>query len=78
MSANQNPEQQRADNQDSACAANGVTADGRRFHYSSAHNGYVYDEPAFIGPETWASWAGIETDDSELGEAGEPDGISIP
>ncbi len=28
------------------CARNGVTSDGRRYHYSSAHNGYVFDEPA--------------------------------
>jgi len=27
-----------------ACAANGVTADGRPYHYSAAHNGYVSDE----------------------------------
>jgi hypothetical protein len=34
----------RADNPDNACAANGVTSDGRSYHYSAAHNGYVYDE----------------------------------
>ena len=28
-----------------ACAANGVTADGRSYHYSAPHNGYVFDEP---------------------------------
>jgi hypothetical protein len=33
-----------ADNPDNACAANGVTSDGRSYHYSAAHNGYVYDE----------------------------------
>ncbi len=26
------------------CARNGVTSDGRRYHYSAAHNGYVFDE----------------------------------
>ena len=34
-----------ADNPDNACAANGVTADGRSYHYSAGHNGYVLDEP---------------------------------
>jgi len=33
-----------AANPDNACAANGVTADGRSYHYSSAHNGYVFDD----------------------------------
>ena len=27
-----------------ACAANGVTSDGRSYHSSAAHNGYVFDE----------------------------------
>lgn len=33
-----------ADQDDRACAANGVTSDGKRYRYSAAHNGYVYDE----------------------------------
>lgn len=37
-----------------ACAANGVTADGRSYHYSSAHNGYVFDEPPGRGDVTQA------------------------
>jgi hypothetical protein len=38
-----------AANPDNACAANGVTSDGKPYHYSAAHNGYVYDEPASTG-----------------------------
>ena len=34
-----------AGNPDNACAANGVTSSGRAYHYSAAHNGYVFDRP---------------------------------
>jgi hypothetical protein len=54
-----------AGNPDNACAANGVTADGRSYHYS-AHNGYVFDEPAITlvravqtsgaSPSAWEGW----------------------
>jgi hypothetical protein len=52
-----------AQNPDNACAENGVTADGRSYRYSAAHNGYVLDEE----PQAVNDPAPYEEDEHEFG-----------